>query len=305
MQNKHTGADRARGVETPRTLAIDIGGTKTRIGVVSTDGRIFQKKTFSTPEGGEPRALQTLLATCANEFAAKHSMRDVAGVAIPGIWDRSTAVMQRALNLRELEGRNLRELFESALNRSVVIETDVNAAALAQYAAFCHAESQTSPRFAYLSIGTGVGGAIIVNSELVQHTRGGAGHLGHLIVDTSAEAPPCKCGARGCLETCIGGGALRTGELARGAAALAIALHQIAVIYAPDVIALSGGVIEAFPDLIAAVSDRFRSAAGTLNSPQMRIMRAPVPSDDAGVIGAALLARVENDRQIPASKAKS
>ena len=117
-------------------------------------------------------------------MADVRSAPSAVGIAMPGIWDRQTGVMQRALNLPRLEGTDVVRLFERALRRPVRVETDVNAAGWAQWRAI-----RPCPlRFVYLSIGTGVGGSVILDGQLLRHTRGGAGHLGHLIVDTAADA---------------------------------------------------------------------------------------------------------------------
>jgi len=290
--------------ETRCALGIDIGGTHYRAGVVTADGQVVELCEPRTSAGGEPDVLAREIRGPVDALIAGREVVNAVGVCLPGIWDRETTVMQRALNLPRLEGVNLRELFEGALGRTVVLETDVNAAGWAQWRHF----SPRPARFVYLSVGTGIGGCVILGGEVVRHTRGGAGHFGHLVVDTSATAPACRCGARGCLEVVAGGAALnrllydefkhsrRAGGvpehdvLSRAARALAVGALQIANIYAPDVVALGGGVIDANEELVGQVSKRLGELGCTLVPEAMRIEHAPLYTDEAGVIGAALLA---------------
>ncbi len=271
-------------------LGIDIGGTHVRTGLVSAAGAVVARAASPLPRGGDPVQLSALLAQHVQQvLPGKECTVSAVGVAVPGIWDRQTGLMQQALNLPHLEGVNLRQLFARAFGRPVLVESDVNAAGWAQW----HATEPRPERFVYLSIGTGVGGSVILGGQIVRHSRGGAGHFGHLIVDTSPDAPPCRCGARGCLEALVSGPALLPGDTQgpdRACRALAIALVQLAVIYAPDVISLGGGVIDHRPELPASVAAVFQRARSSLVPAGIQVQRASLSSDEAGIRGAALLA---------------
>jgi predicted NBD/HSP70 family sugar kinase len=160
-----------------------------------------------------------------------------------------------------------------------LVETDANAAGWAQW----HALDPRPQRFVYLTLGTGVGGCVILDGAIVRHTHDGPGHLGHSIVDTARDAPKCRCGARGCLEALL---ADANGPLARP---LAIALVQIAHLYAPEVIALGGGKVDSAPDLVDRTRAEFEPLKSTLVPREIQLLRAPLSSNEAGVIGAALL----------------
>ncbi len=269
-------------------LGIDIGGTWVRIALVTPAGETVARSEAPTPPDGDPVLLSQLLATQVQRIRPNAPAGDIAiGIALPGIWDRQTGIMQRAVNLPRLEGRNLRQLFADALGQPVFVETDVNAAAWAQWRTF----RPPPRRFVYVSIGTGVGGGVILDGQVVGHTHGGPGHLGHLVVDTAPDAALCRCGSRGCLEALVSGPALAGSvQLERVARALAIGLQQLAVLYGPDVIALGGGVIDHQPDLV----DQSRLAWAQLRhglAPQaLRIERAPLGTDQAGVLGVAQMA---------------
>jgi glucokinase len=270
-------------------LGIDIGGTRMRVGVVTAAGELAAHLDAPTPPAGDPLLLSALLAGQVRRILEGNRDEPAAvGIAVPGIWDRHTGIMQRAVNLPRLEGRNIRQLFAVALGRPVFVETDVTAAAWAQW----HAMQPRPRRFVYVSIGTGVGGGVIVDGQVLRHTRGGAGALGHLVVDTAANAPLCRCGARGCLEAVVGGAAKAEPRPTAGVAgrALAIGLLHLAALYAPDVIALGGGVIDHEPALIGQARAAWVQLRSTLAPAALRIERAPMPTDEAGVLGAARMA---------------
>ena len=269
-------------------LGIDIGGTWVRIARVTPAGETVARSEAPTPPDGDPVLLSQLLATQVQRIRPNAPAGDIAiGVAVPGIWDRQTGIMQRAVNLPRLEGRNIRQLFADALGRPVFVATDVNAAAWAQWRALC----PPPQRFVYISIGTGVGGGVILDGQIVGHTHGGPGHLGHLVVDTAPDAPLCRCGCRGCLEALVSGPAIAgTAQLERAARALAIGLQQLAVLYTPDVIALGGGVIDHQSVLVDQTRLAWAQLRHGLAPPALKIERAPLPADQAGVLGVAQMA---------------
>jgi glucokinase len=287
-------ATRTKRPGSPPTSAvgIDIGGTSVRAALVDHDGRILAATHTSTPPGGDPQELAETPARLVAEVSGQAAATSATvGVALPGIRDAETDVVQRVVNLPRLEGVNVRELFERALHRPVHLETDVNAAGWAQW----RATAPPPRRFVYLSLGTGVGGCVILNGQIVRHTHGGAGHFGHLVVDTAPDAPVCGCGGRGCLEAIASrppsaeGGAWEEWAV-KAANALAIGLLQIAHLYAPDTIMLGGGVLDHHPELVPRTQSAFNMLRTTLVPEQMIIHAAPLPTDEAGVIGVALLA---------------
>jgi glucokinase len=119
-------------------------------------------------------------------------------------------------------------------------------------------------------------------------------------VDTADDAPVDGAGVRGSLSALVCGPALHAAEEPDGSLPVAVLTHtavalargclQLAHLYAPDVIALGGGVIDHHPELVDGARQAFTPYRSSLTPPDLRIARAPLPGDDAGVIGAALLA---------------
>lgn len=271
-------------------LGIDIGGGHCRAAVVDGAGAIQSFHTCSTPNDHDS-FLDAIGRLARQVTESSKTSCETAGVGLPGIVDAETGIMRCAVNLPILEGMNVSARLADAIGRPVRIEVDVNAAAFAQWRRRCSA----AQRFAYVSIGTGAGAGVVLDGNLLCHTDRGAGHWGHLTVDSTPDAPVCRCGARGCLESIVGGPAWDAADSDdardrdRRADALAIGCLHIAAVYAPQVIALGGGVVDARPELVRAVAERVESRRGEAVPPAMVIERAVLSSDEAGVIGAALL----------------
>ena len=291
-------------------LGIDIGGSFIRAAVVRVDtqstpgagGRvgtsILALAESPLPSEGDPLQIAQAVKKLAERVRIKAGCTtSVVCVALPGIWDRRTGLMQKAVNLPGLEGVNIQQLFEETLACPAMIEIDVNAASWGQWQWL----SLQPRRFVYLSLGTGVGGGVILDGKLLRHTHEGAGHFGFLIVDTTPDAPSDASGIPGSLSALAAGSALRLAAadqsnqgIIDAGRALAIALVQLVYIYAPDTIALGGGVVDHHPAIVDHARAAFQSYYSRLIPNDPRIIRAPLVSAEAGVIGAALLALKHN-----------
>lgn len=277
-------------------LGIDIGGSHIRVGTVDpASGRIVQLAMDETPAGGDPLMLSALLARLAGAACNGDRIPEIAGVAMPGIWDRQSGRVLRALNLPWLEGCDIRTLVSDALGRRVFLETDVTAAGWAQRRKLVDQVGRDIRRFVYLAIGTGVGASVWLDPVFLRHTRNGPGHIGHLLVDTTPAAPRCACGGRGCLEAIVGGAARRRRgtEAAWGrpeSEALANAIVHVVHLFAPEYVAMGGGVLEHTDNAIESTLAALEERRTRLFPDDLRVVAAPVRSDEAGVIGAALSA---------------
>jgi glucokinase len=281
------------------TLGLDVGGTSLRMGAVDAAGALLALSVGKTPALGDPTALKREIERLYSQLHAQMTLslranlraNGLVGVCLPGVFNRFTHVMTRSVNLPLLEDVPLAAFFADTLTHPVVLETDVNAAALAQW----RMHSPRADRFIYLSLGSGVGGGVVLGGELVRHTNGGGGHFGFLIVDTAPDAPSRLTRIRGCLSEFMSGAALQglpASGMPRHAQALSTAFLQLTHLYAPNVIALGGGVAEHHAQLIEHAIRLFE-AQNCLIEPRPQVVLAKLPSDHAGVIGAALLARAQ------------
>lgn len=278
-------ADMPDPADVQTALGIDIGGQTVRVAIIDSSGRILAQRKAPTPDDGEPRPLLQMINTFARELPLPTA--GYAGVGLPGRLDTRSKIVEAAVNLPRLEGVNIYDGITHAVGRPLAIRSDVATAAFAQWRVL----ADPPMRFVYLTVGTGVGGVAIIQGAIMDARERGPAQFGHVIVDTSDDAPECRCGARGCLEACISGPALAGKPFtARHVTQLRIGLTQFAHLWAPQVIALGGGVIDHQPALVDRAAAELRDYQGRLVPPDLEIRRGSLRSDDAGVIGAGLLA---------------
>jgi len=175
-----------------RILTFDIGGTAIKIGVVSENGDIVEKKEIETKakEGGE-----ALLSRIFNKIEGYKSI-DKIGISTAGQIDtRLGSVIYATGNLPGWTGMKIKERIEKRFSIEASVENDVNCAALGE-AYFGAGRGYMD--FLCLTIGTGIGGAIIQNGFVYHGSTGSAGEFGHMI--THGGGIPCNCGGRGCYE---------------------------------------------------------------------------------------------------------
>ncbi|NMB46476.1 MAG: ROK family protein [Firmicutes bacterium] len=185
-------------------IGIDIGGTKMAGGLVDPEGRIHYAQTVATPPQFDLLE-RDLFHLVERLLQAAPSGADVLGigVAVPGVVDRHHGVAVSACNL-PWRDFGIRELLESRYDIPTRIENDADAAALGIYR--YASEAQGLENFVLMTIGTGVGGGIILNGKLHGGEWPLAGEVGHMII--LPDGPQCNCGSKGCLETLASGTAI-------------------------------------------------------------------------------------------------
>ena len=299
-------------------VGVDVGGTNTRVGVVDQAGRILTGRRYATPEDGSGDEFVHVLSGMVDQVVSVARVGgadvQVVGVALPGIVDRQHGILVRSVNLPNLESRPIRDEFARKLERPVFMTTDAEAATWGEYTAL----EEPPHRFVHLRLGTGIACGAVIEGVLQRLDKGRTTHLPVLVVDQEPNAKPCHCGLTGCLETVASGSALLNSTKqagcgndlrqlqaaweagARGAteivdqaaAGLAVALDNLVECFQPEVISLGGGVLDQLPCLIDAAMPGgvpAGSARPAKTSPSVSIKRSR-RGDDAGVIGAALLA---------------
>lgn len=184
-----------------RAVGLDIGGTKTHGVVLGEDGTILAQVRESTRPGadGVVATAQLVFEALARQSGGTLECR--VGVGVPGLVDGERGILRHAVNLG-VNGDDLplRDLLSARLGLEVVVENDVNAAALAATTLV------GADDVVYLSVGTGLAAGLVVDGRLRRGEHGAAGEIGHLPVDPAGEA--CGCGQTGCLETIASGRAL-------------------------------------------------------------------------------------------------
>ncbi|HZI95890.1 MAG TPA: ROK family protein, partial [Actinomycetales bacterium] len=204
------------------TIGVDIGGTKIAAGVVDDDGTLLAKVRRETP-ATDVEAIEVAVADAVRELCEG---RDVAavGVAAAGYVDATRSVVLFAPNLAWRD-EPLRADLEDRTGLPVLVENDANAAAWGE---FRYGAAREVDDMVLLTVGTGLGGGIVLHGNLLRGAYGVAAELGHVRV--VPDGIRCPCGQRGCWEQYASGSALvrEARALARSSALSASALVELA-----------------------------------------------------------------------------
>ena len=199
--------------ESPLAIGVDLGGTKVETALVGVKGDVvFSTRRPSRPEDGTDAVLATIVGSVREAYDQAGAARVAGvGVGVAGQIDPATGMVWTAPNLHWREVP-LRARLEEALRVPVAVLNDVQSAT---YAEWTFGAGRGAADLLCLFVGTGVGGGIVAQGQLVRGCGGSAGELGHTVVDLNGR--PCRCGNRGCLEAYAGGWAIA--ERARAALA--------------------------------------------------------------------------------------
>jgi glucokinase len=307
------------------TFGVDLGGTNLRTAVVARDGAILEERRVHTPA-----TLEEIVATIANdtdELALECPDARALGVGVAGMVDFD-GLVHYAPNIPALVGAAVRARLEASTGRRVVVDNDANAAALAE---LTHGLAQGFDNFLLITLGTGIGGGVVIDGAVFRGAHGFGAEVGHFQVDP--DGPMCVCGERGHWEAVASGDALgalgraraKAGgaravlELADGdvdaitgvhvgdaaqagdddacaivheyAQGVAVGLVGLANILDPALILVSGGLVELGAVLLDPVREWF---GGHVEGAGYRTAVEILPAalgEGAGVVGAAVLAR--------------
>ena len=183
------------------TIGVDVGGTKVAAGVVADDGRVLETTRRSTAARDADATLAAIV-DAVKELAAAHPVEAV-GLAAAGFVDARRATMLFSANLPAWRGEPLREDLMAELDLPVVVENDANAAAWGEA---LHGAGQGARHLVCITVGTGIGGGLIIDGQLYRGGFGVGAEYGHMRVEPNGR--PCGCGNRGCWEQYASGSAL-------------------------------------------------------------------------------------------------
>jgi glucokinase len=320
-------------------IGIDIGGTKVAGGVVDVDGKITHRARRDTPDRSKsPSVVEDTIVDVVDELMAVVGSRTVAAVGIGAAGfvaaDRATVVFAPHLSWRH-------EPLQAALQKRVAVpifvDNDANAAVWAEWK-FGAAQGETHVMM--ITLGTGIGGGILIDGQVQRGRFGIAGEFGHMQVVPGGHR--CECGNRGCWEQYASGNALvrearslfsanspivsdllhraegqpgnLTGPLITEAARdgdptarellaevgnwLGVGIANLAAAFDPGTFVIGGGVSAAGDLLLASARETFkRRLTGRGYRPEARIVAARL-GNEAGLIGAADLARCTADAEV-------
>jgi glucokinase len=180
------------------SIGVDLGGTNLRIAAVDENGTLLEKVTLGTGVSrGRARVIRDMcdaIHRLATQYETKSTLMGV-GIGVPGIIDRQTGIMRESPNLPGWAGASVKAEIEECLRARVIVENDANVAALGEKWLGAGKNVDT---LAILTLGTGVGGGLVLNGRIWSGMTGMAGEAGHTTVEP--DGVQCGCGNRGCLE---------------------------------------------------------------------------------------------------------
>ena len=320
--------------------AVDVGGTNLRAANIDRGGRIHERVRTATP-GSKPAeevvsAIAATVRECESGGAKRGAHIGGISVVVPGSVQVETGVVVNAPNLPSLQGYELAPALETALERPVLLENDANAAALGE---MWQGSARGYQTIICLTLGTGVGGGIILDGKLWRGADGTAGEIGHTTVEPFGVIK-CKCGNTGCLEVyasataivrmareastrhpshllhSIAADDLTSERICSAASAgdelaldvfrrvgvyLGIAMANLVNIFNPEMIVIGGGVSAAWELFAQHARAEVLKRAFPVPAQRCRIVRAEC-GGDAGLLGAAHLAFANDSGQKPSTK---
>jgi len=205
----------------PLSIGIDIGGTKVAAGVVDVSGSILERLVEPTPSHS-PQAVEDAIVSVVRRLRASHQVESV-GIGAAGWVDSTQAVVAFSPHLA-WRSEPLKNRLAERIEVPLIVDNDANSAAWAEYR---FGAGRGSSVMVCITLGTGIGGGLVINGQLFRGTYGMAGEWGHMISVPGGQR--CECGNRGCWEQYASGNALvrEARELARSNSPVAYRLLEM------------------------------------------------------------------------------
>jgi glucokinase len=311
-------------------LAVDIGGTKIITAIIADDGQMVAKERHLTLADEGVESVRDRLFTAIDSLLSRNDMESsqLSGIslAVAGAIDADRGLITVSPNLPGWCDVPLRDIIGERYEVDAFLVNDASAAVLGEHR---FGAGRGVSHLIMLTLGTGIGGGIIINGEMYNGACGSAGEIGHMVIDVNG--PECACGNRGCLEALASGtavardaiGRIRQGEksslvkmvgskveditaekvgaaarngdplaldvLTRAANYLGVGMANIVNIFNPEMIILGGGMAKLGDLLIDPARRVVADKAFPISARAVRIVTAQL-GDEAGVYGAAIFA---------------
>lgn len=179
------------------SIGVDLGGTNLRAAAISSEGVILDRVSVAVNFHAGPESVVKHIADVIKDLrtrVGRSGLRGV-GIGVPGFIDIEAGVVLRAANLPGFEGLSVRDEIQKCLGTPIILENDANAAALGE---MWIGAGKNVRDLVLITLGTGIGGGIIVDGKVLHGFLGMAGEIGHMTV--YPDGNPCGCGNCGCLE---------------------------------------------------------------------------------------------------------
>ena len=180
------------------SIGIDLGGTNIKFGLVTKDGRILKRLNIPTKAHEGPKSVVSRIVKTI-KLLSKDKKIDSIGIGAAGLVDHDKGIIHFSPNLPGWKNIPLKNWIEKDLKIPVYVGNDVNVFALGE---FCFGAGIGSNNLFGITLGTGVGGGIVIRGKLLLGANHAAGEVGHTSINPFG--PKCRCGNRGCLERYVG-----------------------------------------------------------------------------------------------------
>ncbi|HAM38488.1 MAG TPA: hypothetical protein DCP53_03720 [Elusimicrobia bacterium] len=288
-------------------VGIDIGGTKILIILIKNNGEILKRIEFPMIN----KKYTVVLSKISSVLKSIGNFKSI-GIGIAGDIDSENGIMRYSPNLPCWKNVKLKKYFESNLRVKTAVDNDANCAA---YGSYILDGKRKYKNLITLSLGTGIGGGIIINGNLYRGATGSAGELGHITINPAG--PKCSCGNYGCIEAYIGktgrlriakqmgfskkyldikllgklsrkGNKKATAVFKRISFYLSIGINNIINVFNPDMITFTGGFSNAWNLLRINLTKELKKRTFKTPLKHVKIIKSNY-SQDIGAIGAAYL----------------
>lgn len=299
-------------------VGLDIGGTNIKAGLINSLGRVILRANFPTKSflRNKNKLIEAILLSYRHIMGDHHLTRkDILGfgIGLPGLVDMKTGIVRTLTNIPHFKNIPLKRVLEKQLRKPVVIDNDVNVMALGEWK---FGAGRGCANMFCLTLGTGVGGGMIINNELYRGQGFTAGEFGH--IPLNEKGPRCNCGGYGCLEQYVGNRPLlrkarkvfkdkemtleNISQLAIQGDCRAlkfwqeVALHLgnglvgIINLLNPGRIVIGGGVANAYPFMLKTIRAIVKERALKIPTQMAQIVQAQL-GEDAGIVGAQVLVK--------------
>ncbi|MFZ3062470.1 MAG: ROK family protein [Actinomycetota bacterium] len=317
-------------------VGCDLGGTKTAVGLVEKTGKIVFEAKQPTPLKSAKAVIDGVIHLIDELFSAAGagpaSVRGI-GLGVPGMVDFKKGIVVFSPHL-PLRNTPFKKLVQAHYHLPTFLDNDASLAALGER---CYGAGKGVSNLVMVTIGTGIGGGIILNDKIYRGVTGSAAEIGHMVIDI--HGPRCQCGNFGCFEELASGDAIArraraalkkpshslmldmvegnlrkiTGEVVALAAkrgdklarqiledvgfVVGIGLTNIVNIFNPEMIILGGGVMEGDEFIIKVAREVVAKRALIPNKDVVKIVHAKL-GNQAGILGAAALVLQERDEML-------
>jgi len=286
-------------------IGIDLGGTNIKLALVDAKSKILEQTEIPTSSKAPAKTVINEIMAAIKKFKKYKNVYAI-GVGVAGDVDYASGTVRFSPNLPKWRNVKVKAAIERLSGKKVFVDNDANTAALGAFWLDAKGKPQN---LICLTLGTGVGGGIIINKSLYRGSSNTAGEIGHMTIDYAGHK--CNCGNRGCIETHIGANylarraSMTPKELYASAAAgnktakalwqdagqkLGIAIANILNILNPDIIVLCGGISQAGKFVTVPMEAEIKSRAFKSAARACKIIVSKYTSK-LGVVGAAMLAQ--------------